>query len=42
MDVFKKKVKRNIWEKNSEWKEIAELENDDVGKAGYSNSREFL
>ena len=33
MDVFKKKVKRNIWE-NSEWKEIAELENDDVGKAG--------
>ena len=30
---YEKKQKRDIWE-NSEWKHIAELENDDVGKVG--------
>ena len=32
-DLHMKKEKRNIWE-DSRWKHIAELENDDVGKAG--------
>ena len=31
--IYDKKKKRNIWE-NSAWAHIAELENDDVGKAG--------
>ena len=31
--IHQKKVKRDIWS-NSKWKNIAELENDDVGKAG--------
>ena len=31
--IFEQKQRRNIWE-NSKWAHIAELENDDVGKAG--------
>jgi hypothetical protein len=38
--VHEKKRKRNIWE-NSEWKHIADLENDDVGKVGESIIAEF-
>ena len=38
--IFDKKQKRNIWE-NSEWAHIADLENDDVGKAGENIINEF-
>ena len=34
-EQYEKKQKRDIWE-NSEWKHIAELENDDTGKVGES------
>lgn len=38
--IFEKKRKRNIWE-NSKWSHIAELENDDVGKAGEKIIHQF-
>ena len=31
--IYEQKIKRNIWG-NSDWKHIADLENDDVGKCG--------
>lgn len=39
-EIFDKKQKRNIWE-NSKWTHIAELENDDVGKAGETIIQQF-
>ena len=38
--IYDKKKKRNIWE-NSMWSHIADLENDDVGKAGERIIAEF-
>lgn len=38
--IYDKKKKRNIWE-NSAWAHIAELENDDVGKAGENIIAQF-
>tara|TARA_B100001094_G_scaffold331918_1_gene401917 strand:- start:2845 stop:3453 length:609 start_codon:yes stop_codon:yes gene_type:complete len=38
--IYEQKKKRNIWE-NSKWSHIAELENDDVGKAGERIIAEF-
>ena len=38
--IYDQKKKRNIWE-NSKWSHIAELENDDVGKAGERIIAEF-
>jgi hypothetical protein len=38
--IFQKKQKRNIWE-DSKWAHIAELENDDVGKAGETIIQQF-
>tara|TARA_Y100000389_G_scaffold204528_1_gene257724 strand:+ start:84 stop:647 length:564 start_codon:yes stop_codon:yes gene_type:complete len=38
--MYEKKQKRDIW-KDSDWKHISELENDDVGKVGESVISEF-
>jgi hypothetical protein len=38
--IYEQKKKRNIWEK-SNWSHIADLENDDVGKAGERIIAEF-
>ena len=38
--IYEQKKKRNIWE-NSNWRHIADLENDDVGKAGERIIAEF-
>lgn len=39
-DMYDKKQKRDIW-KDSDWKYISELENDDVGKVGESVISDF-